>query len=140
MLQTTVRLISPAILTLVVLSSICAAAATAARPLYAVPGADAPELAHRGEFAVGVRRLVLVNPDQVDIAQIDRETMAAPKSDRRLPVQLWYPAIKNKPGQREETTYPGTFPRISPTAMAWTCTTRLGLELHHLAPGAGKKP
>ncbi len=47
---------------------------------------DAPELAQLGPHAVGVRTLSLVNPAQVDVLQGGR-------SDRRIDVELWYPAV-----------------------------------------------
>lgn len=84
-------------------------AANEYRPFYATPAADAPELAHRGNYSVGVQTLELVNPDQIDIFQVDLETMAAPRGDRRLQLQLWYPA-KTVAGRLEETTYRGAFP------------------------------
>ena len=69
-----------------------------------VPPADAPELAARGKFPVGVRTITLVHKDQVDILHFDKATGKAPLYDRRLPVEVWYPAqIPN--GSREETVY-----------------------------------
>lgn len=58
-----------------------------------LPGA--PEMAAYGAFAVGVRSVTIVNPDQVDIQNIDG---AAPKPDplprydRPLTLEVWYPA------------------------------------------------
>lgn len=49
----------------------------------------APELAHPGPHAVGVRTLSLVNRDQVDVVgSVD----AVRRYDRALTVELWYPA------------------------------------------------
>ena len=65
---------------------------------------NAPELAAYGEKTVGVRRLDMVNPDQIDILAIDP---AAPKPDplprydRPLTVEMWYPAA---PGATGDTT------------------------------------
>ena len=56
---------------------------------------DAPELAAYGAHAIGVRQIELTNPGQIDILSIDP---AAPKPDplptydRRLTVEIWYPA------------------------------------------------
>jgi predicted dienelactone hydrolase len=47
---------------------------------------DAPELAARGTYAVGVRTLTWVNPKQVDILHGGAEY------DRELTVEVWYPA------------------------------------------------
>jgi predicted dienelactone hydrolase len=51
---------------------------------------DAPELATRGEFKVGVQTLELVNPDQLDILRA--KPGIVPKYDRKLTVEVWYPA------------------------------------------------
>lgn len=59
-----------------------------------VPGdarPDAPELAARGQYAVGVRTLKLVNPGQLDIAHAPKEGELA-RYDRPLTVEVWYPA------------------------------------------------
>ncbi len=52
------------------------------------PLPDAPELAPRGEYAVGVQTLELVNPGQVDIL----ESSGSNTYDRPLTVEVWYPA------------------------------------------------
>ena len=76
---------------------------------YPMPGdmrPDAPELAARGPFHVGVRRFTLVNPDQLDVVHITA-TSPAPTYDRPLPVQVWYPAVRH--GKEPElTTYKDT--------------------------------
>jgi predicted dienelactone hydrolase len=55
--------------------------------LFGDPRPDAPELAQRGAYTVGVTTLELVNPDQVDI-------LVSPEAryDRPLTVELYYPA------------------------------------------------
>jgi predicted dienelactone hydrolase len=55
-------------------------------------GVDAPELARLGEFAVGTRLLRLIDPGQVDVLAFDAASGTAPRRDRALPVDLWYPA------------------------------------------------
>ena len=55
-------------------------------------GVDAPELAHLGEYAVGVRTLHLVQHGQVDVLAFDAAKGSAPLADRALTVELWYPA------------------------------------------------
>jgi predicted dienelactone hydrolase len=55
--------------------------------LFGDPRPDAPELALRGEFAVGVTTLDLLNPDQVDIVNGPNT-----RYDRPLKVEVWYPA------------------------------------------------
>ncbi|MCD0166896.1 dienelactone hydrolase [Deinococcus sp. 12RED42] len=57
-----------------------------------VPGdlrPDAPELAARGQYAVGVRTLELVNPGQQDI--VKAKDGVVPTYDRPLTVEVWYP-------------------------------------------------
>ncbi len=52
---------------------------------------DAPELAARGAFGVGVRTLTLTNPDQIDILSVSADN-PEPRYDRTLTVEVWYPA------------------------------------------------
>jgi predicted dienelactone hydrolase len=86
-----------------------AAFALPAQTYYSVPGADAPELAARGKFSVGVRTLQLVHRDQPDILHFDKETNRAPLYDRPLTVELWYPAALPA-GAREHTEYESAMP------------------------------
>ena len=73
---------------------------------YPMPGdmrPDAPELAARGPYHVGVRGFTVTNPGQVDMAHYDG-TGTAPTYNRPLPLMVWYPAtIPNKVA--ELTTY-----------------------------------
>lgn len=70
--------------------------------IFGDPLPDAPVLAPRGDFGVGVRMLELVNPDQLDILNYaDGET---PLYDRPLTVEVWYPAVIPE-GEAELTTY-----------------------------------
>ena len=55
-------------------------------------GVDAPELAHVGSEAVGVKTLHLVQHRQIDVLAYDAATGSAPLTDRVLTVDLWYPA------------------------------------------------
>jgi predicted dienelactone hydrolase len=84
-----------------------AAAVTAQQPppvFFSAPPADAPELAPRGSYQVGVRTIDLVHRGQVDILHINKQTGKAPLYDRPLKVEVWYPAVI-PPGQQESTTY-----------------------------------
>lgn len=88
---------------------------------FSVPPADAPELAPRGTFAVGVRTVELVHPQQPDILHFDKDTGKAPLYDRPLTLEIWYPATLPA-GKEERVVYesgmpgaprpgvPGTFP------------------------------
>jgi predicted dienelactone hydrolase len=60
---------------------------------------DAPELAHPGTHAVGVQSLTMVERDQLDLGGFDPATGIAPKRDRTLKVELWFPA-KAMPGAK----------------------------------------
>jgi len=52
---------------------------------------DAPELAERGKYGVGVRTVNLVNKDQINVLKLSKGTV--PTYDRPLTVEVWYPAI-----------------------------------------------
>lgn len=64
---------------------------------------DAPELAARGDYAVGVRTVEWVNPNQIDLVNLSAENPTA-SYDRPLTVEVWYPAIIPD-GSSEMTTY-----------------------------------
>ena len=69
---------------------------------------DAPQLAAYGEHKVGVRTLELINPNQIDVVNIDTsnpDTPSFPKYDRPLKVELWYPAANDAKGSQIQTTY-----------------------------------
>ena len=63
--------------------------------------ADAPDLAAYGSYAVGVRTIEAVNPHQIDVTQIVSRSVkpdAMPHSDRRLTLEVWYPAQADAKG------------------------------------------
>jgi len=76
---------------------------------FSVPPADAPELAPRGPYSVGVRTIEIKNPNQVDILNFDKTTGKAPIYDRPLTIEVWYPATI-PPGAQERTVYEMGFP------------------------------
>ena len=76
---------------------------------YSVPQVDAPELAPRGAYSVGVRTVEIKNPRQIDILNFDKTTGKAPPYDRPLAVEVWYPATIPD-GQQERTTYEMALP------------------------------
>ncbi|MGB7338553.1 MAG: hypothetical protein WBC91_06660 [Phototrophicaceae bacterium] len=51
----------------------------------------APELAARGDYAVGVRTMSVTNPDQFDLLNLSEENPTA-TYDRTLTLEVWYPA------------------------------------------------
>ena len=69
--------------------------------------ADAPELAYRGSFDVGVRTLKVINPNQIDILSYSAEN-PDPRYDRPLTLEVWYPA-KDRGKKR----------RLPPIRMYW---------------------
>lgn len=52
---------------------------------------DAPELAPRGDYGVGVQTLTVTNPDQIDILSFSADN-PEPRYDRTLTLEVWYPA------------------------------------------------
>ncbi len=87
----------------------------AAPPAFAL-GPDAPELARAGRFAVGVRTIALVEHEQPDVLAFDAKTDTAPKRDRNLTDDLWYPAAPSR-GARAEI-YAGSLPSEPPAPPA----------------------
>ena len=79
-------------LLLLLISSSLPATAQATKDafLFGDPLPDAPELAARGTYSVGVRTLNLVHPAQVDV--LHATAGKAPQYDRPLTVEVWYPA------------------------------------------------
>ncbi len=63
---------------------------------------DAPALAGRGDYVVGVQTINLVNPNQIDMLNI--ETNPSATYDRPITVEVWYPAVLGD-GQSEMVTY-----------------------------------
>ena len=84
----------------------------AAQMPFSVPPPDAPELAARGRFPVGVRTLHVVHPNQPDILNFDAASGKAPLYNRPLTLEVWYPAVL-APGQQEQTTYISAMPGFS---------------------------
>lgn len=99
---------------------------------YSVPPTDAPELAPRGEFSVGVRTFEIRNPGQPDILHFDKASGKAPLYDRPLTLEIWYPATIPA-GQREHTEYEMTMP--GPKSVKFTFA---GKALRDAAPISGK--
>ena len=67
---------------------------------------DAPELAHFGEFDVGVRTLEFTDPDRPDVLS-SAEGSETVYYDRSLTVEVWYPAElddTHQPGSTYTTT------------------------------------
>jgi predicted dienelactone hydrolase len=57
--------------------------------------ADAPALAAYGTHSIGVRTLQVVNPNQIDVLQIDPKApkpAVLPRYNRPITLEVWYPA------------------------------------------------
>jgi predicted dienelactone hydrolase len=91
-----------------------AAAAAFAGEIPSQFGVDAPELARSGEFGVGIRTLQLIARDQVDVLSFDAGSGKAPRRDRGLTVDLWYPARPKAGAAR--AVYTASFPAEPPAA------------------------
>lgn len=69
---------------------------------------DAPELSAYGNYAIGVRTLNMVNPDQIDILKLDpslEQPAELPRYNRPLTVEVWYPAVAKSAGDTHLNTY-----------------------------------
>jgi len=58
----------------------------------------APELSNSGQYAVGVKTVEIINPNQLDIAT---QTI----KDRKLTVEVWYPTDNNTLKNKTKTVY-----------------------------------
>ena len=115
---------------------IAMASAAAAPDAPSRPAVDAPELAKLGPFGVGVRTISLIQKDQVDVLAFDPATRIAPRHDRTLQVDLWYPA--EIPAGASPETYAGSFPAEPPAAL--TRFTIPGIAVRDAKPAAGRFP
>jgi predicted dienelactone hydrolase len=69
---------------------------------------DAPGLAGYGSSAIGVRTIALLNIDQIDIVKLNPKypkPEKLPRYDRRLLVEVWYPAIEKASGDTKLKAY-----------------------------------
>ena len=100
-------------------------------------GVDAPELARPGPFGVGVRTLPLVETNQLDVLAVDPKTSGFARHDRKLTVDLWYPAAQPAPGTPRET-YVGSLPSEPPAEPARF--TVPGVAVRNAPPAGGGYP
>ena len=105
---------------------------------FSVPPADAPELAPRGPYSVGVRTVEVKNPGQIDILNFDKTTGKAPVYDRPLTLEIWYPATIPD-GKQERTVYEMASPgETSPGSTEPKMFAVLGKALRDAPPIRGK--
>lgn len=105
----------------------------------AAPGGlyiDAPELAAPGAHAVGVQSLTMIDRDQLDLGSFDPATGTAPKRDRTLKVELWYPA-QAVPGAKP-VVYTDTLDSEPPKPA--TRFTIQGVAVRDAKPAGGRFP
>ena len=104
--------------------AVVAAAATAVLSVSALAagrppstfGPSAPALAPPGPYAIGTETLTLTQSGQVDVLAYDPATHEAPKRDRVLAVDLWYPS-RAEPGA-PRAVYSAAFPSEPPAPPA----------------------
>jgi pimeloyl-ACP methyl ester carboxylesterase len=73
--------------------------------------ADGPQLSRPGAYPVGVQTLTLTHADQPDLLGSDLAKGVIARSDRVLPVTVWYPATKPAAGAPAvRYTQPGATP------------------------------
>jgi predicted dienelactone hydrolase len=61
-----------------------------------ITGVDAPELAALGPDGVGFKSLTYIHRAQPDLQLVDSKTGEVPMHDRKLVVDIWYPALVKK--------------------------------------------
>lgn len=100
---------------------------------------DAPELAARGTYKVGVQSLELINKNQVDV--LNSKGGVDPFYDRHLKIEVWYPAIiaANK---KELETYNATLGLFKDSARPLIPFSFTGRALRNATPdlSSGKFP
>jgi predicted dienelactone hydrolase len=100
------------------------------------PRVDAPELAHLGHFGVGVRTIELVQAAQADVLAFDPASGTVPRRDRRLTVDVWYPA--DIAGDARPVTYEGSLTAEPPAPP--TRFTRPGIAVRDAKRTAARFP
>lgn len=100
---------------------------------------DAPELAARGNYKVGVHTLELINKNQVDV--LNSKGGTDPLYDRHLKIEVWYPAIIAA-GKKELETYNATLGLFKDSTRPLIPFSFTGRALRNAAPdlSSGKFP
>ncbi|MDL5512848.1 dienelactone hydrolase family protein [Arenibacter sp. M-2] len=98
---------------------------------------DAPELASRGAYKIGVRTLDLVNKGQVDV--LNSKNGMDPIYDRPLKVEVWYPALL-APGATELAIYKDVMGTAHDSLRPLTPITFKGRASRDAAPLATEGP
>ncbi len=101
-----------------------------------ITGVDAPELAGLGPDGVGFRTVTYIHSAQPDLQSADVKTAAVPMHDRKLVVDIWYPALASKGAK--PVTYRAAFwgePPKPPVAF-----TVPGLAVRNAKPAGAAHP
>ncbi len=106
--------------------------------VYGDPLPDAPELSARGNYAVGVRTIELVNKDQLDILNYNKES-ADSLYDRPLTLEVWYPAQLGD-GQEQMITYEEVMGNAGAPDRPLVPFTFLGRSVRDASPDPGIAP
>lgn len=125
--------------TLIVIAAIftfsCASNKTVTTPVdnfvYGDALPDAPELAKRGDYAIGVRTIDMVNKGQVDV--LNSKNGSDPLYDRPLIAEVWYPATIPA-GKKELTTYDDVFGSTQDSTRPLISFTFTGRALRGASP------
>lgn len=107
--------LAPALLLSLTILSLSASPAHAEQPP-SVYGPDAPKLAHLGPWPVGVRTITLIEHAQSDVLAYNPKTHRAPKRNRVLKVDIWYPAHAEP--SAAHVVYSAAFPSAPPAPPA----------------------
>lgn len=112
------------------------AAAKDSVPPPSKPGIDAPELAALGRYSVGYKSVTFVHRDQPNLLATDVAGGTVPLYDRKLSVDLWYPAKGRS--SAKPVVYRGTLygePPQSPVAF-----TQRGIATANAKPDVDQHP
>jgi predicted dienelactone hydrolase len=121
---------------LILVIELAATGAGFAMELPSRPDVDAPQLAPLGRYAVGVRTITLVQHDQPDVLAFDASTGIAPRRDRTLIVDIWYPAVPAAHARAE--TYHASMPAEPPSPPISFSIP--GLAVRNAPPAGGQYP
>ncbi len=102
------------------------------------PLPDAPELAARGEYAVGVSTMELVDEGRVDVLSATQDD-PSPVYDRPLTVEVWYPATLAE-GETELITYTDNLGRADDPSLPVRPFDFAGRAARDAAPNAEDGP
>ena len=128
------------IITIFLLQACATSKAPVAKPttfMYGDALPDAPELALRGKYGVGVRTLSLVNKGQIDV--LNSKKGVDPLYDRPLTLEIWYPAIIPA-GKTALATYHDTYGSAADSSRPLTPFTFEGRSLRDAAPDKSAGP